>query len=77
MSQHRVDANKAKCQSFGRCVSLVPEAFKLDENRKVQLLDIDNVADERLVKAARGCPYRAITVSDGVTGEPIFPPARK
>ena len=77
MPQYRVDASKAKCQSFGRCAKLLPETFKLDENRKVQLLSIEGVADEQLVRAAKGCPYRAITVSDGETGEQIFPPARK
>ena len=77
MSQYRVDVSKAKCQSFGRCAELLPETFELDENRKVQLLSIEGVADEQLVRAAKGCPYRAITVSDGETGEQIFPPARK
>ena len=77
MTQHRVEVDKARCQSFGRCVGLVPEAFGLDENRKVQLLDVKGIAGERLVRAAKGCPYRAITVSDGETGEQIFPPVRK
>ena len=61
MSQYRVDVSKAKCQSFGRCAKLLPETFELDENRKVQLLSIEGVADEQLVRAAKGCPYRAIT----------------
>ena len=77
MTQHRVVVNKVKCQSFGRCTALVPEAFGLDESRKVQLLDIEAVAGDQLVKAAKGCPYRAITVTDGETGEQIFPPVRK
>lgn len=77
MSQHRVDANKAKCQSFGRCAKLLPETFELDENRKVQLLNIEGVANEQLVRAAKGCPYRAITITDGETGEQLFPPVRK
>lgn len=77
MPRYRVDANKEKCQSFGRCAKLLPETFALDENRKVQVVSIEGVADEQLVRAAKGCPYRAITVSNGETDEQIFPPARK
>jgi len=77
MPQYRVDASKAKCQSFGRCTKLLPETFEFDENRKVQILSIEGVADERLLRAAKGCPYRAIAISDGETGEQVFPAARK
>jgi ferredoxin len=77
MTQHRVAVSKTKCQSFGRCVKLLPGTFGLDENRKVELLNIEGVAGEQLVRTAKGCPYRAITVTDGETGEQIFPPLRK
>lgn len=77
MSQHNVAVNKSKCQSFGRCVALVPEAFRLDADRKVDLIETAEVADERVLKAARGCPYRAITITDNASGEQIFPPVRK
>ena len=77
MTQHRVDASKTKCQSFGRCVKLLPETFGLDENRKVQLLNIEGVANEQLVRAAKGCPYRAIAITDVETGQQLFPPVRR
>lgn len=57
------------CIGSGDCVNLIPEAFRLDEERGVSVaLDAARDADPtRLVAAARGCPTQAIrVVVDGV-----------
>lgn len=77
MPRLRIEIAKAKCRSFGKCMSVAPEVFALDEARKASLRDPDGAPDETIVRAARSCPYRVITVVDDPTGEPIFPPARK
>lgn len=57
------------CIGSGDCVSLVPEAFRLDEAQGVSVVlpTAREVAPDRLVAAARGCPTQAIrVVVDGV-----------
>jgi ferredoxin len=66
-------AFKDKCKSYGRCLKLAPASFALDEQRKVDVLDHSDASAELLLKAAKGCPYRAIGLFDETTGEQIFP----
>ena len=73
----RIDISRNKCRSFGKCMSVAPEVFAFDEARKANLRDPAGAPEETILKAAKSCPYRVITVVDGETGEPIFPPARK
>jgi hypothetical protein len=41
------------------------------------VLQADGAPDEEVVKAARSCPYRAITVTVDATNEQVFPPLPK
>jgi len=77
MTKFRIELNQAKCQSYNKCVATAPGIFELDENRKVRLADNGEVTDDVVVKAARNCPYRVITVVDSETGEQIFPTRRR
>jgi ferredoxin len=72
-----VSVHREKCQAHGACVKTAPAVFQLDDARKVRLVAPGSVADETLLKAARSCPYRAITVVNGETGEQIHPRIRK
>jgi hypothetical protein len=51
--------------------------FALGDDRKVRLVDPAGAADEVILKAAKGCPYRVIAVVDQQSGTQIFPPPRK
>ena len=75
MERARIELDTAKCQSYGKCLSLAPNAFAWDRSRKVQLNDIGSASEALAVKVAKNCPYRAITVIDE-SGTPIFPLAR-
>jgi len=77
MTKFRIELNQAKCQSFNKCIATAPVIFDLDENRKVRLVGNAEVTDDVVVKAARSCPYRVITVVDSETGEQIFPTRRR
>ena len=74
MSRYRIAVNPAKCQSYGKCLSLAPNVFAWDRARKVRLVDVAGASDETLLKAAKLCPYRAIAIIDEATGAPVFPP---
>jgi ferredoxin len=70
----RVSVNAMKCQSYKRCTALAPAVFGIGPDGKATVLNSDGASAEQIVKAARGCPYRAISVSREATGEQLFPP---
>ncbi|HXQ52218.1 MAG TPA: ferredoxin [Stellaceae bacterium] len=76
MGRYRIALNPAKCQSYGKCLSLAPSVFAWDRARKVRLADPAAADDAILLKAAKLCPYRAIAIIDQDTGEQVFPPPR-
>jgi ferredoxin len=73
----RVALHREKCRSFGKCMSVAPELFAFDSERKVQQIAGGTAPDETIVKAAKSCPYRVIAVIDEESGEQLFPPIRK
>jgi ferredoxin len=74
MSRLRVSVNPVKCQAYKRCSAIAPAVFALGPDGKSTVLQADGAPDEEVVKAARSCPYRAITVTVAATNEQIFPP---
>jgi ferredoxin len=77
MSRLRVFVNSSKCQAYGRCTAIAPAVFSPGPDGKATVLQADRAPDEELVKAARSCPYRAITVTVDATNEQVFPPLPK
>ena len=77
MPRLRIDVAKAKCRAFGQCMKVAPAVFAFDADRKVDVADAGAAPAELVVKAARSCPYRVITVFDDDTGAQLFPPPRK
>ncbi|HEV8017103.1 MAG TPA: ferredoxin [Steroidobacteraceae bacterium] len=77
MSRLRVTVNPVKCQAYKRCSAIAPAVFALGPDGKAMVLQPDAAPDEEVVKAARSCPYRAITVAVDATDEQIFPPLPK
>ena len=67
---------RQKCQGHGVCLKTAPEVFRLDAEGKVQARDAAGTPDEILLAAARGCPYRAILVTEAQTGAKVFPRVR-
>jgi ferredoxin len=77
MAKLKATVNTDKCQAYGACMKSAPEAFRPDPEGKAQVVDPHGVGDEVLLKAARSCPYKAITVVDQETGEQLHPRVRK
>lgn len=76
MTSLHIDVQRDKCQGYGKCAHWAPETFRLDEEQKVVLIDPPASADDMIVRAAKSCPYRVITVSSDERGQ-IFPPVKK
>jgi ferredoxin len=77
MARLRIEVAKAKCRSFGKCMSVAPEVFAFDGEKKVSVVEGAAAPDETIAKAAKSCPYRVIALFDEDTGEQVFPPVRK
>ena len=76
MAKLNVTVDKSKCQGYGACVKLAPEVFRLNSDNKADPGDPAAAADEVVLKAARSCPYRAVTVIDAATGAQLIPRVR-
>ena len=76
MAKLNATINIDKCQSYGACMKIAPDVFKPDAENKAKVADPRAVDDETLLKAARSCPYKAITVVDEATGEQLHPRVR-
>ncbi len=60
----RLQIDRSLCVGFGDCVDIAPEAFQLDEENIVILIDPERVDRARLLKACGACPVDAITAWD-------------
>ena len=74
MSHYRIELDKVRCQSYGSCLSVASTVFAWDPARKVRVSDPGGAIDPLILKAAKLCPYRAITIIDDATGGQVFPP---
>jgi ferredoxin len=77
MTKFRVELNRSKCQSFGKCAATAPAFFELDDSRKVRLVGNGAAADDVVMNAAKSCPYRVISIVDAASGGQIFPMRRR
>ena len=76
MAKLSVTVDKGKCQGYGACVKVAPEVFRLNADNQAEPGDPAAAPDEVVLKAARCCPYRAVTVIDAETGAQLIPRVR-
>ena len=76
MTKLNVTVDDGKCQAYGACVKIAPEVFRLNAHNKADAGDPAAAPDEVVLKAARCCPYRAVTVIDAETGAQLIPRVR-
>jgi ferredoxin len=61
------------CYGFGDCVDSAPGVFRLDEDDKSVVVDPNAQPRDDIILAAQDCPVDAITITDTVTGEQLYP----
>jgi ferredoxin len=76
MTRLSVTVSNGKCQAHGACLKTAAYVFRQNAEGKAEVLDAGAASDEIILAAARGCPYRAITVVATETGLQIFPRVR-
>lgn len=77
----KVRTDQNLCMGASSCVTLAPEVFHIDWEKKrsffdpapLQVSNPDASTPERIFRAAQSCPYRAIVLEDADTGERIYP----
>lgn len=57
-----ITVDQAKCIGCGRCTEICPDAFKLNENGKSEV--INNEKNDCAMQAADECPTEAIFVEE-------------
>jgi ferredoxin len=67
-----VVVDRGACIGAADCVAAAPAVFRLDDRRKVTLLDAHSVDARTLRRAAERCPTDAIILEDAA-GEQIYP----
>jgi ferredoxin len=61
--------DEAACAAHGDCEALAPEIFALEDVAVI----VGTGPDDLMLEAARVCPSVAIRITDGDTGEQIYP----
>jgi ferredoxin len=76
MTKLKVAVDTDKCQGYGACVKMASEVFRLNADNKAESGDPAAAPADVVLKAARCCPYRAVTVTNVETGEQLIPRIR-
>lgn len=66
----RIELDREACVSGGKCVHAAPEVFAFDDEDLAVVLDpTPTLGEAQLLRIARDCPGRAISLWDGT--EPV------
>jgi ferredoxin len=78
-----VGVDQDLCMGAESCVAIAPEVFALDENQlgrrtstePLGMRDVEEgtVESDRIIRAAKSCPYKAIRVRDEKTDDQVAP----
>ena len=61
----RITIDVDECMSSGKCVADYPDGFEFDDDELAALVDGGAaLSDDEMVRAARNCPSRALSVFD-------------
>jgi ferredoxin len=63
------EIDAAACAAHGDCEAIAPEIFRVEDVAIV----VGAGPDELMIEAARACPSVAIRISDGTTGNQVYP----
>ena len=83
-----VKVDQDLCVGAESCVTLAPEVFSLDRSQLgisfrgprwnteplgMKEVEAGTLDSDRIIRAAKSCPYKAITITDDKTGDEIVP----
>jgi ferredoxin/predicted CopG family antitoxin len=78
-----VSVDQDLCMGAESCVGIAPEVFALDENQlgrrtstePLGMIEVEErtVDSDKIIRAAKSCPYKAIRVRDAKTDDQLSP----
>jgi len=78
-----VSVDQDLCMGAESCVGIAPEVFSLDENQlgrrtstePLGMIEVEEgtVESDKIIRAAKSCPYKAIRVRDAKTDDQLCP----
>jgi ferredoxin len=68
----RIEVDRDLCIGAASCVVIAEKVFKLDEENKAVVIDINGADEETILEAAKSCPVQAIFLYDE-NDQQIFP----
>jgi len=78
-----VSVDQDLCMGAESCVGIAPEVFSLDENQlgrrtstePLGMIEVEEgtVDSDKIIRAAKSCPYKAIRVRDAKTDDQLSP----
>ena len=71
--QLHIEVDHTRCAGNGMCLDLAPGVFAHNHWRQSEVVDPEGDTLEDVLEAAGNCPTCAITVTDALTGEVLFP----
>jgi ferredoxin len=61
--------DESACAAHGDCAIVAPDVFRIDDVAVVT----GTAPDDLILEAAQACPSVAIIVTDGASGEQVYP----
>lgn len=72
MAIKRIEVDRDLCIGAASCVVIAEKVFKLDEENKAVVIDLNGNDEETILEAAKSCPVQAIFLYDENDNQ-IFP----
>ena len=73
MSNLAIKIDLGTCAAMGACQAIAPQVFHLGDRQKARVVDAAGAPIDEVLRAARCCPRKAITVIDQSTQARLYP----
>lgn len=73
MPTYAITINRETCAGDKVCTEEAPNTLSIDEEGKCVVVDPEGDPPDRILSAAKKCPFGGITLHDADTGEQVYP----
>ena len=73
VGKYQIKVQRDACISAAACVSVAPNVFELDAEKKAVVKKDATDAEQNILMAAQACPTKAIVIIDTETGKQVWP----
>lgn len=73
LGKYNVKVCRDLCIGAASCLVVSPAVFELDDEQKAVIKNDAGDSEENILLAAQSCPTKAIVITEGETGEQVWP----